>query len=64
MNASPKAEKTEDESEANHTVLSTVYILPTVTEIKTELEDVPSISVIPVSWDCLLKNQILKSVIL
>ena len=56
MNASPKAEKTEDESEANHTVLSTDYILPTVTEIKTELENVPSISVIPVSWDCLLKK--------
>ena len=56
MSASAKAEKTEHESEANHTVLSTDFILPTVTEIKTELEDVPSISIIPVSWDCLLKK--------
>ena len=56
MNASAKAEKTEDEFEANHTILSTDYVLPTVTEIKTELEDVPSISVIPVPWDYFLRK--------
>ena len=56
MNASAKAEKTEHESEANHTILCTDFILPTVTELKTELEDVPSISIIPVSWDYFLKK--------
>ena len=58
MNASGKSEKTEDNSEASHTdtVLSTDFVLPTVTEIKTELEDIPSISVIPVSWDYFLKK--------
>ena len=56
MSASAKAEKTEHESEANHTILSTDFFLPTVTELKTELEDVPSISVIPVSWDYFLKK--------